>query len=199
MKKLKTYKLVLSDNIDESTGLSLISLVESPAIDEAFVFFSKDDKEAKRLKFAIQEDRQIVTGPVLIPDMQIYRNIPEEHYVYIDKEGIEKAVKKFFKTSRINNVNAEHSSLLLNGIYPFESFIADTSRGMQAPEQFKDLPDGTWFLSYYVESPEIWSQVKNGTFKGFSIEGLFKQIEVQMSKVSHEENALALIDFFTNN
>lgn len=181
MKKIPTYKLIMSDDIDKSTGLSLVSLVETPAIEETFVYFSKDPQT---LKFAIQEDRQIVTGPVLIPDMKIFRNIPEEHYVYIDKAGIEQAVKKFFKTSRINNVNAEHSSLLLNGIYPFESFISDSSRGINPPAIFSNLPDGTWFLSYFIESPEIWSQVKNGTFRGFSIEGLFQQIEVQMSKMS---------------
>jgi hypothetical protein len=188
MDKLKTYKLVLSDDIDNSTGVSVISLVQEPAIEEGFVFFSKD------VKFAIQEDRRIVTGPVLIPNRKVYRSIPQPHYVVIDKPGIEAVVKKFSKTKRSDNVNMEHSGPLLNGVYSFESFIADKSRGINPPDQFKDLPDGTWFLSYQIESDELWQSVKDGTFTGFSIEGYFEHVPVQMA--AQKPEILQYLDFF---
>ena len=198
MKQLPVYKLVLSEDLNNSTGLSTISFVKEPAIEETFVYFSKD--EPTEIKFSIQEDRQIITGPALIPNMRIERNIPEPHYVYIDKEGIELTVKKFFKMNRIGNVNAEHTSLLLSGVYPFESFISDASRGINPPSQFKDLPDGTLFLSYSIESPEIWKQVKNGTFNGFSIEGGYNMLEVKMSKIesSEDQDQLDLYNLFSS-
>jgi len=188
MEKLKTYKLVLSDDADSSTGVSVISLVQEPAIEEGFVYFSKD------IKFSIQDDRRIVTGPVLIPNRKIYRSIPHPHYVVIDKPGIEAVVKKFAKTKRSDNVNTEHSGPLLNGVYSFESFIADKSRGINPPDQFKDLPDGTWFLSYQMESDELWKSVKDGSFTGFSIEGYFDHVPVQLT--CQKTEILELLHFF---
>jgi hypothetical protein len=40
-------------------------------------------------------------------------------------------------------------------------------------EAFKDLPDGTWFGSFYVENPKVWEMIKSGGVKGFSVEGMF--------------------------
>jgi hypothetical protein len=55
----------------------------------------------------------------------------------------------------------------------FESFISDSKRGIKPMEAFKDLPDGTWFGSFYVENPKVWQMVKEGQVKGFSVEGMF--------------------------
>jgi hypothetical protein len=38
---------------------------------------------------------------------------------------------------------------------------------------FKDLPDGTWFISAKVENDEVWNKIKSGEVKGFSVEGIF--------------------------
>jgi hypothetical protein len=60
------------------------------------------------------------------------------------------------------------------GIYMFESFLIDPVRGINPPQQFKDLPAGTWFGSYKVDNPAVWDElIKTGKFRGFSVEGLF--------------------------
>ena len=41
---------------------------------------------------------------------------------------------------------------------------------------YEDLPDGTWFGSMYVENEDAWAEVKNGTFRGFSVEGDFSYL-----------------------
>jgi hypothetical protein len=178
IKTLPVFELILSEDTDESSGVSVVSFVTEPAIGKNFQYFSKNPKQ---IKFSVDEDRRITTGPLLIPGLEIYRNVPIEHKVVINKQNIELAAKKFFKTNRVNNVNAEHETLLLNGVYLYESFITDSSRGVLAPLAFKDVPDGTWFMSYNVESDEIWENVKNGTFAGYSIEGLFSQIPIKMN------------------
>ena len=44
---------------------------------------------------------------------------------------------------------------------------------MPAPKGFEDLPDGSWFGSYKVDNEAVWNDIKAGTFKGFSVEGMF--------------------------
>lgn len=55
----------------------------------------------------------------------------------------------------------------------FESYIIDRQRGITPPKGFEDIADGSWFGSFKVENDNIWQEVKAGTFKGFSVEGLF--------------------------
>jgi len=62
---------------------------------------------------------------------------------------------------------------IANGVYMVESMIVDKERGVNAPQAFKDVEDGSWILSYYVESPEIREKITKGEYKGFSVEGLF--------------------------
>ena len=43
------------------------------------------------------------------------------------------------------------------------------------PKGFSELPEGSWFGSFRVENDDVWQQVKDGDFKGFSVEGLFSE------------------------
>jgi len=130
-----------------------------------------------RLSFAIQnEDERIITGPLMIPEQLIYRNNERfgEHYVKFSAETIRQIAIKFAKKGYQKNVNLMHDAdMQVNGATMFESFISDSSRGVKPMEQFSDLPDGTWFGSFYVENPEVWKLVKEGNVRGFSVEGMF--------------------------
>jgi hypothetical protein len=53
-------------------------------------------------------------------------------------------------------------------------------------KQFENLPDGTWFLGAKVNNEETWQKVKDGTFKGFSVEGMFDMTEIKMRKSADE-------------
>ena len=65
----------------------------------------------------------------------------------------------------------------LEGVYVFESFLIDETRGINIPKGYDEAPQGSWFISMKVENDEVWESVKNGTFKGFSVEGIFDQAE----------------------
>ena len=65
----------------------------------------------------------------------------------------------------------------LEGVYVFESFLIDESRGISMPKGYGDAEQGSWFISMKVENDEVWESVKNGTFRGFSVEGMFDQAE----------------------
>jgi hypothetical protein len=131
----------------------------------------------EQMIFAIQnEDEHIITGPLMIPQQLIYRNSQGlgEHYVKFTTDTIKQIAIKFAKKGYQKNVNLMHDeNLQMKGITMFESFISDSKRGIKPIEAFKDLPDGTWFGSFYVENNEVWDLVKQGKVKGFSVEGMF--------------------------
>jgi|SRR3984957_10316520 len=185
-KKLPLYKLCINPDEDDLTGVTIISLVNEPAIERNFQTFSKQ----KDLQFAIQdEEMQIVSGAIMVADMPIFRRDPdtkEEYNVVADKNTIYQIVQKFFKTNRTSSVDTQHNGMLVNGVYLFESFIIDSKRGINAPTGYGDLSDGSWFGSFKVESPDIWNEIKAGTFKGFSIAGLFDYAKISMKKEKTE-------------
>ncbi len=134
-----------------------------------------DVKNASQYQFAVQDEEQrIVSGPLMIADMPIYRKDGnEEYYVVFSADEIRKIVQRFFKKGYQAKVNIEHSTPVKD-VYMFESYIIDRTKGVEPPDGFEDIPDGSWWGSFKVENDKVWQECKNGTFKGFSIEGMFK-------------------------
>jgi len=145
------------------------------------------------LSFAVQdEDQRIVSGPLMIADLPIYRKDEEgEYYVMFTKEEIKKIAQRFFKKGYQAKVNIEHGKPA-EGVYMFESYLIDRDRGVYPPKGFEDSADGSWFVSYKFDNEELWKGVKNGTFKGLSVEGLFRYQKAGMI-VQKEEQIMAQI------
>ena len=71
-----------------------------------------------------------------------------------------------------DSVNIHHEKET-KGLSLFESYIVDRERGKYPPKGYDEVADGSWFLSYIVNDDDIWARVKDGEFKGFSVEGFF--------------------------
>lgn len=134
-------------------------------------------KDKYKTAFKIQdEDKRIVSGYFMKADLPIIRlnDQDEKYYVVFRKPTIEKIVNKFFKNNYNSNINLMHDiDYKDNGVYVIESLIIDSKRGIKAPDGFENAPDGSWWGSMRVENDEVWQMVKDGTFKGFSVEGIF--------------------------
>jgi hypothetical protein len=131
--------------------------------------------EKDRMAFSIEsEERRLITGPAMIAEKPIMRRSEsgETYYVKFSKETIRKAVKLWALQNKYNAVNAEHANPV-GGVYLMESWVTDESRGIAPPKAWADAADGSWFLTYYVENDQVWRDVKDGKFRGFSIEGYF--------------------------
>jgi hypothetical protein len=139
-------------------------------------------------KFSIENpDQRIVSGPLMIADLPIYRRDEEgEYYVVFSAEEIKKIVQRFFKKGYQAKVNIEHGKPV-DGVFMFESYIIDRERGINPPTGFEDIANGSWFGSFKVENEMIWKQVKEGTFKGFSVEGIFKYEKTNETITQDEE------------
>lgn len=138
------------------------------------------DKEKKFSFSVVNEDERIVVGPAMIPDLPIYRKDETgEYYVFFDRKTIETIALKFYAKGFQQNANEMHAKAV-EGITFFQSWIADESKGIPKMKQFENLPDGTWFLGAKIDNEETWQKVKDGTFKGFSVEGMFDMTQIKM-------------------
>jgi hypothetical protein len=144
-------------------------------------------------KFSIEnQDQRIVTGPLMVADLPIYRrDQDEEYYVSFSAAEIKKIVQRFFKKGYQSKVNVEHSTPV-DGVFMFESYIIDREKGIMPPKGFEDISNGSWFGSFKVDNEKIWNEVKAGTFKGFSVEGLFRY-EKTNKVVTQEEEIMSQI------
>jgi len=164
--KLPIY-LMKIDESDE--GVSYVSIVENPAIEQNYLAFSRS---AAQIKFKADQEKRILTGPLMLANTPILRQDKTrgQYYAVFPPDTIEKMVMRFFKQNNIRNVNVEHS-VNVEGVYMFESYLINSERGINAPVEFKSVPDGSWFGSYKVENDEVWNN--RDKFNGFSIEGYF--------------------------
>ena len=80
---MRIVELIIDEN-DEYSGVDAISLVESPAISENWVALNKE----KEYKFkAVDEDKQILIGALLVPNRMIYRRDgKDEYYIHFTKD-----------------------------------------------------------------------------------------------------------------
>ena len=155
---------------------------------------NQDDFQAVGFnQFNIQNPEQrIVTGALMIADLPIYRRDgDEEYYVTFSAAEIKKIVQRFFKKGYQSRVNVEHSTPV-DGVFMFESYIIDREKGIMPPNGFEEVSDGSWFGSFKVENEKIWEEVKAGTFKGFSVEGLFRY-EKTNQVITEEEQIMSQI------
>jgi len=132
-----------------------------------------------KAQFAIQnEEKRIITGPAMLADLPIYRRDEQrgEYYVVFDKETIFKIAKKWAIRNKYNSVNVDHAQVI-DGLTLLETYFIDKERNIVPPIGFEDAKDGSWFVSYYVENDKVWALIKEGVWKGFSVEGFFDFVE----------------------
>ena len=166
---LPLYELQFDDN-DSTLGCSKISLVESPAVEEFFLKFSKDEQEKEHKSFYFKDDsKHIVTGIAMRADYPIYRNQDgQEFYVQFSKDTIDKMMQKFMKEQRLFDISLDHNHDVKD-CYLIESFIINKERGI-CPNEFSDVEDGSWIISVKIENEDVWNKICSGEVKGFSIE-----------------------------
>lgn len=192
MKKYKGLPLFIVEFDDSESVFNNVAFVTEPAIAENFIQLSKQDDIS--IKLNVDDEKRIVSGPALIPDMPIYRNQGgKQFYITWEAETIKQMAINFFRNSRQNAGNVEHQ-LPVNGITYFESYLINKERGI-CPKEYENLPDGTWILSAKVTNDEVWSLVKEGTLTGFSIDVSNVQFTEEKEIDSFEE----LLEYLNNN
>ena len=187
---MKIVELVI-DETDDYAGIDAISIVEHPAIEEDF-FALKDQREIKLQ--AIDEDKRLLSGALLVPNKTIYRKDGEdEYYIYFTKATVRKASEMFLMSGSQNNSTYEHA-IPLKGLSLVESWIIEDKKNDKSNMYGMDLPLGTWFGTMKVNNEQVWQEfVKTGVVKGFSIEGYFADKAKLSEQQEHIEAGLKLL------
>jgi hypothetical protein len=123
----------------------------------------------------MNEDEQIIVGPIMIPDIEIVRKDPdtkEIYYVKFSEQVVRKSSEKFMKELRAKDTNIQHEDNEA-GSYVFESWLIENPEDKANTHYGFNLPVGTWMVSMRVEDEATWKKVKNGELTGYSLEGNF--------------------------
>ena len=150
---------------EEGLGIDKISLVEYPAVECNFLTFSKEEK--KVLLSIDNEEQRIITGVVARCDYPIYRREDNgyEYYIVFDRELIKQMAIKMLSDNHQNN-----------------------------PKGFDDISNGSLMVTYKVFNDEVWQSVKNGTYKGFSLEGVFVMEKTETNEEGTLNEIMSMLD-----
>jgi hypothetical protein len=166
---------LLIDPEAQAFGVEAISLVKYPAIERNFIYFSKQGKSQLTQLAAIDEEKQTLIGPALIPDKHIPRldeGSEEEYDVFFSKETVRQCAELFLKENRANSHTFEHQ-VPIDGVSVVESWLVVNPELDKAKHYGLSVPEGTWMVRVHCANEDMWSKVKEGELRGFSIEGYF--------------------------
>ena len=156
----------------DGLGMLRISLVDDPAVMSDFQAF---DAQRRILTYRIEdEDKRLVRGVVMRADFPIYRrdNNGYEYYIIYRANTIRDMAQKYLAEGRQNAVDLMHDGNEVAGVEMVQYFIKDAAAGI-TPEGFDDIADGSLFAEFHITDDDIWTKVKDGTYRGFSLEGIF--------------------------
>lgn len=171
------------------TGMLRISLVDDPAVQSDFLAFKAEDAQRKVQAYAVQdEEKHLVLGVVMRADFPIYRRDADgfEYYIIYKADTIRTMAEKYLAENRQNIVSLMHEDGSdVGGVQMVQYFIKDSAAGV-VPSGFDGIADGSLFAEFHVTNEDVWKDIKEGTYKGFSLEGVFDLVpEKDAADVQH--------------
>ena len=178
---MENKKKVIKYGIDEfgTLGVNAVSLVDYPAIEDDFIALKVDDVKMA----AVNDERRIVYGALLIPDKEIMRvdkETGEEYYVVFPRDVIEAVAHKFMRTNSHHSATVMHEAAV-TGCVMVESWIKEGAEDKSIALGLTAQPDGTWYGGMKIDNDQMWEEDKAGNLRGFSIEGFFRDMSEKLS------------------
>lgn len=173
---------------DWETGMYAISLVDRPAVESDFLKFA--DEQKMPLYCVADEERKIVRGVIMRADFPIYRRSEEmgEYYIVFSADTIRIMAEKYLADYNQNNITLHHiAGSYAEGINLVQYFLKDTAQGIN-PIGFENIENGSLFAEFQIHDEMLWEQIKAGTFKGFSLEGVFALERVKENTTNTQNN-----------
>ena len=169
----------------DSLGLTAISLVDSPAIMENWVAFSK-----QQMIWMSNAEKREVIAPLLIPDQLILRRAEDGSLYYIrwKRETILQAAEKYIANGWFNNFTYMHPTFynkdmkyedaLEKDIYMLRLWTIEDAANDDANTKYGfHLPEGTLMCHFKVHNRKLWQKIKNKEVMGCSIEAFTTMVK----------------------
>lgn len=183
---------------DAETGIFKVAICDNPAIQSGFQAFGE---EKQVLKYSVQDEEQrIVLGCLMRSSYPIYRRNADgfEYFIVYTSDTIEQMASKWLASQNVNNINLNHQEGTdQDGIYLMQAFIKDTKKGI-SPIGFEDIEDGSLFAQYKIMNDDVWAAIKEGTYVGFSLEGMFgvEPMDEEFNKQEQNNNNIEITNKF---
>lgn len=169
----------------DSLGLTAISLVDSPAIMENWVAFSK-----QQMIWMSNAEKREVIAPLLIPEQLILRRAEDGSLYYIrwKRETILQAAEKYIANGWFNNFTYMHPTFynkdmkyedaLEKDIYMLRLWTIEDASNDDANTKYGfHLPEGTLMCHFKVHNRKLWQKIKNKEVMGCSIEAFTTMVK----------------------
>lgn len=190
--KLQDIEMKITDEMDE--GVFAISLVDKPAIEEDFIKLSAEEVQLK----VLDEEKRIVVGFALVPEKRIYRRVKDKEFnIYFTKETIAKTQELFMRKLNLSNFTIDHEKEI-KGVSVIESWVVEDPKNDKSNIYNLNAKGGEWVLMSKVYNDEIWKEIKEGKFKGYSIEGKFDGFDELKQSDDNEELINEIKEFLRN-
>ncbi len=175
-----------------------LSVVANPAMQDLWVAFAEHPEQIELAE--VDEDKRLLLGAVLIPDKKIKRKVDDhEFYIKFSAETIEKVAHDFIKKGNQGNSSLEHKEKL-EGMSVVEAWTVANPTNDKSNNYGKTYPKGSMVVMMKVDNDDIWSKVKSGEIKGFSIDALLglQELKLNTNKINMSaETSKSIIDAIT--
>lgn len=190
--KLQDIEMKITDEMDE--GVFAISLVDKPAIGEDFIKLSAEEVQLK----VLDEEKRIVVGFALVPEKRIYRRVKDKEFnIYFTKETIAKTQELFMRKLNLSNFTIDHDKEI-QGVSVIESWVVEDPKNDKSNIYNLNAKGGEWVLMSKIYNDDIWKEIKEGKFKGYSIEGKFDGFDELKQSDDNEELINEIKEFLRN-
>lgn len=191
---LPQFILSVKDEEEDDTNVFITSIVDSPAMQKDFAKFSDVQK---RHYFNETEDRRILSGVWVLADTPIYRRHEDfEFTVVFESERLEEMLLKHIKSGYSNALDFNHDENVIKDAFQnIEYWIYDGNPQQTSPilgltlsdlgYEDNEITKGSILKSVYVSDETVWGFIKEGKFKGFSIDGEF---DIEQAKQQFMDN-----------
>jgi hypothetical protein len=174
---MKVYEAVFKEG--EMEGVYSLSVVENPAMQDLWIALSEQPQTVELAQ--VDEEKRLLLGAALIPNKKIYRKVDDhEFYITFSEQTIEKLAHNFFKNGNQNNSSLEHQ-IKLEGMSVVEGWTVVDPKNDKSNNYGKEYPKGTFVTMMKVDNDDVWSKVKSGEIKGFSIDALLSLEEIKLN------------------
>lgn len=186
---MKTYEAVFSENPDH--GVFGVSCVDRPAMQDTWITLSE---QPRKIVFeAVDEEKQILLGAILIPDKKVRRNDNgHEFFLTFSAETIEKVAQAYLFRGNQRNSWENHETKL-NEVSLVETWTVSDPEKDKSAAYGKTYPKGTWVGMMKVDK-DTYSKAKEGKLTGFSIDAVMPLKEITFNKQDMSDFKKAFAD-----
>lgn len=203
MKQYPIYDITFDPSND--IGLTAISFVDAPAIEQNFVWFGKDNeseiKSGQILLFS--SEKHEIVSPILIPNQLILRINEQGEYYYVrwSKETIEQVAQYYILNQFNNNFTLNHEwfetgegeyeDSFIKDVYLKRMWIIDDPKNDIANKKYGyRLPEGTLMVNLKIHNRKLWAKIKSGEVKGLSIEAFVPSVYTETINYKKSDNKM---------